>query len=63
MNIIRLNDVKKITGLGRTSIYKFIAEGTFPKSVSLGDRAVGWISTEIDEWIAERIRERDGKLA
>lgn len=61
MNILRLKDVKKVTGLGRTSIYKFIAEGTFPKSVSLSDRAVGWISTEIDEWVLARIRERDSE--
>lgn len=47
------------TGLGRSSIYKQISNGKFPKSVSLGDRAVGWVDSEIEEWILSRIAERD----
>ena len=47
------------TGLGRSSIYKFIALGTFPKPVQLGDRAVGWVDHEVDDWIAERVADRD----
>ncbi|MDO8330302.1 MAG: AlpA family transcriptional regulator [Fluviicoccus sp.] len=46
------------TGLGRSSIYKFIAQGTFPKPVPLGERAVGWVDQEIEEWISSRIAER-----
>ena len=49
------------TGLGRTSIYNFMATGTFPKSVSLGVRAVAWVESEVDDWIVERIKERDRK--
>lgn len=59
MRIMRLNEVKSFTGLGRSSIYKFISEDTFPKSVSLGDRAVGWVSTEVEDWIRLRILVRD----
>lgn len=54
-SIIRLPDVKARTGLSRSSIYSFIKAGNFPPHVSLGARAVGWVSTEIDEWIASRI--------
>jgi predicted DNA-binding transcriptional regulator AlpA len=47
-------------GAGRLpTIYKYIGEGTFPKSVSLGDRCVGWVDTEVQEWILARIEERD----
>ena len=60
MKILRLKEVLARTGLGRSSVYKFIAEGVFPKPVSLGDRAVGWVEEEIDSWIKERIVARDG---
>jgi len=56
---MRLTEVIKDTGLGRSSIYKRIAQGEFPKPVPLGGRAVGWVSDEIEGWILERIEERD----
>ena len=41
-----------------------LAEGRFPRPVSLGSRAVGWIEAEVDEWIRERIAEsRDTESA
>lgn len=58
MKILRLTAVMEATGLGRSSIYKFIAQGTFPKPVPLGERAVGWVDQEIEEWISSRIAER-----
>lgn len=54
--ILRLPQVIDRTGLGRSSIYNAINAGTFPHRVSLGARAVGWLSTEIDDWIASRIK-------
>ncbi|MEZ8743400.1 MULTISPECIES: helix-turn-helix transcriptional regulator [unclassified Vibrio] len=42
ISIIRLPEVMRITGLSRPTIYRRIAEGTFPKRVSLGERAVGF---------------------
>lgn len=59
MKIIRLKEVISCTGLGRTSIYKYIAEGRFPKPVSLGDRAVGFLESEVHEWILARVEQRD----
>jgi prophage regulatory protein len=59
MRIIKLKEVMDCTGLGRSSIYKQISNGKFPKSVSLGDRSVGWVDSEIEEWILSRIAERD----
>jgi prophage regulatory protein len=55
--ILRLLDVKKRTGLSRSSIYLRMANNSFPKSVSLGGRAIGWLEQDIDEWIIERIEE------
>jgi prophage regulatory protein len=54
-NILRLPTVKDRTGLSRSTIYLRISEGTFPKSISLGSRAVGWIESEINEWLEQRI--------
>lgn len=59
MRIIRLKDVSDSTGLARSTIYKYIGEGAFPKSVSLGDRSVGWVESEVHQWILARIEERD----
>ena len=55
ITFLRLPEVKKQTGLGRSTIYLKISQGTFPASVSLGDRAVAWIDAEIHQWIADRI--------
>ena len=55
--ILRLPTVKDRTGLSRSSIYLRVAEGNFPKQVSLGrGRAVGWIQEEIDDWLAQQIQ-------
>ncbi|WP_323158357.1 helix-turn-helix transcriptional regulator [Pseudomonas viridiflava] len=59
MRIIRLKDVIDSTGLGRSSVYKHISEGTFPKPVSLGDRCVGWVEGEVHDWSMARVEERD----
>ncbi|MEC8328120.1 MAG: AlpA family phage regulatory protein [Pseudomonadota bacterium] len=59
MKLIKLAEVKEITGLGRSTIYSFIKEGIFPKQVELGPRAVAWVEEEIFEWVEERIAERD----
>jgi prophage regulatory protein len=53
--ILRLPAVKVRTGLSRSSIYLQISQGTFPKPISLGPRAVGWIDAEIAEWVQQRI--------
>jgi prophage regulatory protein len=55
--ILRLPAVKERTGLSRSSIYLWIARGQFPAPVSLGARAVGWVESEVDEWLAQRITE------
>ncbi|KAE8177246.1 hypothetical protein CIT27_08055 [Photobacterium carnosum] len=42
MRFICLKEVMHVTGLGRSSIYNHMAEGCFPKTISLGGRAVAW---------------------
>ena len=66
---IHLPEVMNRTGYGRTSIYRKMEDGTFPKSVKLGgpledpnafdSRAVAWIEHEVDQWMESRNEERD----
>ena len=53
--ILRLPAVKAKTGLSRSTIYLRISEGGFPKPISLGGRAVGWIEAEVDDWLNQQI--------
>ena len=53
--ILRLPAVKASTGLSRSTIYLRVSEGNFPKPVSLGGRAVGWLEAEIQEWLQGQI--------
>lgn len=54
-NILRLPAVKARTGLSRSTIYLRISEGSFPKPVALGGRAVGWIEAEVNDWLNQQI--------
>lgn len=60
IRILRLPAVQTITGLGRSTIYLRISEGTFPASVSLGARAVGWVESEIEDFLAQQIKQSRG---
>ena len=53
-SILRRPDVEAVTGLSRSTIYKWMDEGSFPKPVKLGPRAVGWREEQIEAWIADR---------
>ena len=56
--MLRFPTVKARTGLSRSTIYLRISRGTFPASVSLGGRAVGWIEAEVQAWLTARIAQR-----
>ena len=59
--ILRLPTVKARTGLARSTIYLRMSQGTFPKQVSLGGRTVGWVESEIEAWLSNRITESRSK--
>ncbi|WYX26830.1 AlpA family transcriptional regulator [Achromobacter xylosoxidans] len=56
--MLRRAEVEARTGFKRAHIYSLIKEGRFPKPVPLGVRAVGWVSTEVDQWINDRLQAR-----
>ena len=51
---LRLEQVKEIVGLGRTMVYKLIAEGSFPPPIKLGANASRWSEQELFHWLAEQ---------
>jgi prophage regulatory protein len=48
--ILRLNAVLDLTGLSRSTLYRKVAEGSFPRQVQLSSRCVGWRTSAITEW-------------
>ncbi len=56
LSILRRKQVQARTGLSRSTIYLYIKTDLFPKPVALGPRAVGWIESEVSEWIAARVK-------
>ena len=58
--ILRLREVMAHTGLPRASIYQQMALGSFPKPIPLSTRSRGWIESEIQAWIEQRILARSG---
>lgn len=53
--ILKLKEVCERTALSRSTVYLWIAEGRFPAAINLGNRSVGWLESEVSEWINERI--------
>ena len=53
--LLRLPQVKVFTGLSKSTIYARIAEGTFPKQISIGPRLVVWVESDIQNWITEQV--------
>lgn len=59
MRILRLKDVMTMTGLGRSTIYKLQQEGRFPRGIKLSERAVGWVTHEVEAYVQERLDARN----
>jgi prophage regulatory protein len=57
--ILKLPVVIEMTGKCRSGIYQDISNGNFPKQINLGPRAVGWLESEVLQWIDARIKARD----
>ncbi|PAJ70612.1 hypothetical protein CJF42_26045 [Pseudoalteromonas sp. NBT06-2] len=52
--ILRIEEVTKMVGLSRSTVWRMETKGEFPARVPLGTRSVGWRNIEIEEWIAKR---------
>ena len=54
--ILRFPDVNKRTGLSRSTVKYLVLQGKFPSPVTLGERSLGWVESEITDWIEARIK-------
>ena len=54
--ILRRQQVQQRTGLSRSTLYQYIKDGGFPAPVQLGPRAVGWLESDVSDWISARVK-------
>ena len=57
--LIRLREVMEKTGLSRSYVYDLTQKGQFPQTVKLSERSRAWVESEVQDWINERIIERN----
>lgn len=62
-NLIRLPEVQRRTGYSKAWIYRLISQNRFPLAVKIGSRAIAFVESEVDEWISQRIEERDAVIS
>ena len=55
--IIRWPTVHDKVGLCRSQVHKLVSQGSFPHPIKLGLRSSGWVESEIDTWLEQRIAE------
>ena len=61
LQIIRLPAVMQMIGMSKPSVYAMIKQGKFPRQIKIGAKASGWVLSEIEQWISERINARSGQ--
>lgn len=52
--ILRMPQVAEITGLSRTTLWRYEREGIFPTRIALGGGSVGWYQSDVDQWVSSR---------
>ncbi len=55
--VLHLKTVMAVTGLSRSSIYNAIRKGEFPANIPLGARSVGWLRSDLESWLSQRIEQ------
>lgn len=53
--ILKLSEVKLMTGLSASSIYRGVSASTFPSQIKLSERSSGWLKSEVEQWLKKRI--------
>ena len=56
--LMRLPGVVQMTGVSRSTIYRWMENGEFPRQVSLGGNTVAWLESDVEDWIHRRISTR-----
>jgi predicted DNA-binding transcriptional regulator AlpA len=53
LRVLRIEHVMALTGLARSTVYKYIAEKDFPRPIPLAGSSVGWIDAEVEQWLTK----------
>jgi prophage regulatory protein len=61
--ILRLPEVKARTGLAKSTVFLYVKQGIFPRPIELGPNAIGWVESEIQDWIDARKAKRAAKVS
>lgn len=61
MKVLKLKDVVHLTGLSRVTVWRLEQKGEFPKKIALSPNRVGWIESEVLDWVNSRPRIGDQK--
>ncbi len=56
--LIRIGEVKRLTGLSAATLYRKISAKEFPRPVRLGEAARAWVLSEVQDWITSRMAVR-----
>lgn len=61
MRILRFPELKSLKGIAYSRVHldRLEKQGAFPKKIHLGPAMVGWVESEVDAWLAERVARRD----
>ena len=55
----RIKEVQDFSGLSRSQIYALVARGEFPRQVKVSEKASGWLLSELEAWMSERVANRN----
>ena len=61
--LLRIKDVCRVTGLGRSTIYSFVAARKFPAPIKVSERATAFVGKEVNAWIEQRIADSRKSVA
>lgn len=59
VTLIRIRRVMTKTGISKSQVYRLAHLGEFPKPIKLTAQSVAWIEQEVEDWISQRIAQRD----
>ncbi|MBF0229204.1 MAG: AlpA family phage regulatory protein [Desulfamplus sp.] len=61
INILRRKDVEAKTGLKTSTLYWQIKHKTFPRPIKLGEKSCGWLESEVNQWLSDKVALRDSR--
>jgi len=57
-NIVKLTEVMNMTTFSRSTVYRLISQGKFPKQIKLSERSSGWLEQEVLDYLDNCINNR-----